>query len=243
MISKELEKLNLSKKEAKLYLALLELGEVNLQKIVQKTNLKRTTTYEIIESLKKKNLVYTTKRKKRTFYYAENPKKLGILLDEKKEIFNKILPQLLAATNSIDKKPSIQFFEGINGIKNIYKDTLKYDNTTIQAWLSEDAKFFDEEYLLDDYIIQRIKKKIFVQAVARNTEIARKLQKKDQQHFRQVKLIDFEDMLFFEVEINLYGGSKIGIMSFQENFGLIIESKKIHNTLKAIFELQWKSVK
>jgi sugar-specific transcriptional regulator TrmB len=243
ILIKDLEKLNLSEKEARLYTALLQLGEVNLQRIVQKTGLKRTTTYEIIETLRKKDLVHTTKRKKRTFYYAANPKKIGNLLDEKKELFKKILPELLSITNSIDKKPSIQFFEGMSGIKNIYQDTLAYNKSVIQAWLSEDAKFFDEKYLLNKYIPHRIKNEIFVQAIAPKTSRAQKLKKNDKKHLRQTKLIDFEDGLFFEVEINLYGGSKIGIMSFQENFGLIIESKKIHNTLKTIFELQWKSTK
>ena len=65
------------------------------------------------------------------------------------------------------------------------------------------------------------------------------VQKYDKQHLRQLRLIDFKDGLFFEVEINLYAGNKIGIMSFKEEMGLIIESKKIYNTLKAIFELQW----
>jgi hypothetical protein len=65
----------------------------------------------------------------------------------------------------------------------------------------------------------------------------RRLQSFDKKHLRKTKLINLSNI--FEVEINLYGNDKIAIMSFKEEFGLIIESKKIYNTLKVIFELQW----
>ena len=63
----------------------------------------------------------------------------------------------------------------------------------------------------------------------------------DQKHLRQTRLISPEKFPF-EVEINLYGNNSIGIMSFKEQFGLIIESKKIYNTLKSIFEMNWNSL-
>jgi hypothetical protein len=44
------------------------------------------------------------------------------------------------------------------------------------------------------------------------------------------------------VEINLYGKRLIGIMAFEEEIGLIIESEKIYNTLKSIFEINWKAL-
>jgi sugar-specific transcriptional regulator TrmB len=241
---KDLERLGLSGKEAKLYLALLELGKANLQNIANKSKIKRTTVYDILDSLKEKGLVSTTKKGKRIYYYAENPKIIENIFQEKINILNGILPELLSIANLMDKKPKIQFFENIEGIKNIYRDTLKYENQEILAWVSPEAiDYFDIDYLWKEYVPQRLEKKIWTRSFAPNTKEMKHVQSYDKKHLRQSKLIDFEDGLFFEVEINLYGGSKIGIMSFRENFGLIIESKKIHNTLKTIFELQWKSTK
>jgi hypothetical protein len=37
----------------------------------------------------------------------------------------------------------------------------------------------------------------------------------------------------------LYGKNKIGIVSFEEKIGLIVESEKIYGTLKSIFEINW----
>jgi len=244
MLVSELKKLNLSEKEARLYLALLELGEANLQDISNKSKIKRTTVYDILDSLKEKGLISTTKKGKRIYYYAENPKVIETIFKEKINVLHSVLPELLSVANLIDKKPKIQFFEGEEGIKNIYRDTLEYKNHEILAWVSPEAiDYFDIDYLWKEYVPQRLKNKIWTRTFAPNTKEMKYVQGYDTKHLRQTKLVNFEDGLFFEVEINLYGGTKIGIMSFQEDFGLIVESKKIHNTLKAIFELQWRSVK
>ena len=80
-----------------------------------------------------------------------------------------------------------------------------------------------------------------MRAIGKSTSITKEIQAKDEQHLRQTRLYkETIPQLLFEVEINLYGKSKIGIMSFKEQIGLIIESKEIFNTLKSIFELNWK---
>jgi sugar-specific transcriptional regulator TrmB len=235
---KELEKLGMNNKEAVAYLALLELGEANLQRIAEKSKIKRTTIYDVLNSLKEKGLISTTKRGRRTYYYAENPSRIKTILQEKIGILENILPELLSITNLIDKKPTIKYFEGTEGIKNIYRDTLNYKNQEILAWISPEAiKYFDTDWLWQEYVPQRLKNKIWVKSFAPDTKEMRRLQSFDKKHLRKTKLINLSNI--FEVEINLYGNDKIAIMSFKEEFGLIIESKKIYNTLKVIFELQW----
>jgi len=83
--------------------------------------------------LREKGLIIATKKQKRTFYYAENPSKLGNILEEKVNAFDNLLPELLAMSNLIDRKPKIRFFEGVEGLKNIYKDTLNYPDSEILA--------------------------------------------------------------------------------------------------------------
>lgn len=46
-------------------------------------------------------------------------------------------------------------------------------------------------------------------------------------------------MLHMDIEINTYGNDKVGIVSFEEDFALIVQSKKIHDSLKSLFELAW----
>lgn len=132
-LAKKLEEVGLNKKEAILYVALLELGEANLQTIANKAKLKRTTVYDIIKILKEKGLLSTSKRGKRNYYYAENPRVIKTIFEEKINKLEGALPELLSIANLIEKKPKIQFFEGIEGIKNVYRDTLEYKDSKMMA--------------------------------------------------------------------------------------------------------------
>src|SRR4030042_5957943 len=171
MITKDLEQLGLSEKEAKVYLAVLELGEVNIQKIAQKSSIKRTTVYDVINSLKEKRLLSELTKGKKTLYSAEDPRKLEGHLDEKKEMLRKILPELLSITNLLDKKPTIRFYEGDEGIKEVYKDTLNYPDQELLAWVSQEAVVgFDVEWLDKYYDSKRLEKKIWVRVIAPDTQ-------------------------------------------------------------------------
>jgi sugar-specific transcriptional regulator TrmB len=241
-MNKELEKLGLDNKEASVYLALLELGEGNIQQIAKKSGVKRTTVYDIIESLKKKRLLSSARKKKKELFYAENPKRLEDELEEKKHTLRQILPELLSITNSLDKKPKVRFYEGIEGIKEVYKDALNYPDQELLAWVSEEAIiFFDEKFLNEYYLPKRLEKKIWVRAIAVDNVYMQKYKGLDEKSLRKTKLVSAEQFPL-KVEINLYAKNKITFMSFSEKIGLIIESQKIYTTLKSIFEMNWQAL-
>ncbi|MDD3486891.1 MAG: helix-turn-helix domain-containing protein [Candidatus Moranbacteria bacterium] len=242
MLSNDLEKLGLSDKEAKVYLAVLELGEGNIAQIAKKSGVKRTTVYDIALSLKSKNLLLETMKGKKNIYSAEDPRKLDDVYDERKATLKKILPELLSVMNAIEKKPRIRYFEGAEGIKEVYKDTLKYPDQEIQAWVTSEAMTkFDVEWLEKYYVPKRLEKKIWARVIAPKTEEVVDYQERDEKSLRQTRLVDPKEFPM-EVEINLYGGRNIGVMAFGEQMGLVIESRKIYKTLKSIFELGWKSL-
>lgn len=242
MLTHELEKLGLSGKEAKVYLAVLELGEGNIGQIAGKSGVKRTTVYDVVGSLEEKRLLNKTMKGKKAVYFAEDPRKIEENLDEKKNTLKKILPELLSVMNTLEKKPRIRFFEGAEGIKEVYKDTLKYPNQELLAWVSNEAMTgFDIEWLEKYYVPKRLEKKIWVRAIAPRAADLENYKARDEKSLRQTRLIDSQEFPM-EVEINLYGGRNIGVMAFGEQMGLVIESKKIYKTLKSIFELSWKSL-
>ena len=227
-------------KEAQVYLALLELGQTTVSRIAQKSGIKRTTIYLSLENLMKKGLITTFKVGNKALYYAEDPRSLERLAEEQKDRISKMMPQLLAFTNLIDKKPKIRYFEGTEGIKDAYRDTLNYRDQETLAWASQEAvKYFDSDWLTNVYLPKRVEKKIWQRTIAPDNPEIRNFTDKDQIHLRQTRFIP-KDQMPLEVEINLYGKQNIAVMSFEEKIGLIIESKKIYNTLKSIFEMNWK---
>ncbi len=58
---------------------------------------------------------------------------------------------------------------------------------------------------------------------------------------RRTKLLD-PAKYHIRMEMNVYDKRKVSIVSFKEEFGFIIESEIIHDSLKNLFELMWGAV-
>src|ERR1700690_484057 len=133
----ELEHLGLNPHEADVYLAALQLGETNMSRLVKKSGVKRSTAYLCVESLKEKHLLSSLEKKGRIFYTAEDPRLLEQNEKERAEKISELMPELLAITNAIDKKPSIRFYEGKEGVKEVFRDILKYPESEVLEMYSE----------------------------------------------------------------------------------------------------------
>src|SRR3989344_3206057 len=128
----QLKTLGLSENEAKVYLAMLELGPASVMEISQKSGINRPTAYVQIESLKKLGLVSTQTKGKKQLFIAESPDQLEFVLDRqaselkrKQSELNKILPDLLNAYRSSGTEPQVRFFEGKEGILRMQEIVLK----------------------------------------------------------------------------------------------------------------------
>lgn len=123
---RQLEDLGLSEKEAKVYVASLMLGPATVQQISTQADIKRVTTYVILESLAGLGLVSQTSHGKKTYFTAEDPSSLKRLLDKKqKELeeqrknFDGLLPDLTSLQNIPAESPSVKFYDGAEAIRAI----------------------------------------------------------------------------------------------------------------------------
>lgn len=240
MIKDTLLKAGLSENEIKMYIASLELGEATIARLAKKSGIKRSTTYLVLESLASKELIGITKRRKKSFFYAENPAIIKEIMQENLKEVDSIIPELLSIANLIDKKPSIRYYEGIEGIKEIYNDTLRHPGQEMLTWFSkEHFEQLGDDYFFKDYMPKRVKKKIFNRVIIANAPDAMdKLVPYDVQSLRKTKLIQNEQ-LKIRIVLMLYGTSKIGITSYEDGFGMVIESQKIFETIRSFFEVMW----
>lgn len=232
-----LEQLGLKDKKAEVYLAALELGSATVIEISRKADIKRTTCYDILVDLIKMGLISETSKGKKRFFIGEDPEKILNDLEGKEKLFSEILPQLKSIYNIKGVKPKIRFYEGKEGLKEVYADTLKYAGE-ILAFASEDVvRVLGEEWAMD-YLKKRVKKNIHVRAVLPKTEYVSNVVQKDRELLRISKLINPEKYPF-SIEINIYGHKKVALMSSREQIGIIIEGDEIYKTMKFIFELAW----
>lgn len=240
MINKKLVEAGLEEKEALIYATILELGEATIAKISRKSAIKRSTVYDTLENLKKKGLISQTNYGKRPIFLAENPQKLVESLEKKKRVLEESMPELLSIMNLLDKKPVIRYFEGLNGVKEVFEDTLRLKDQEILTWFPYPNINLGEDYFWKHYIPERVKRKIWARAIVpdiqANREYAKELEEKAITKTRFVTDSAFSGL---DLEIKIYGKTKLGIISYEEDLGIIIESPKIFNGLKAIFETMW----
>jgi sugar-specific transcriptional regulator TrmB len=233
----ELKNAGLSENEAKVYLAALELGETSVYRLAKKSLVKRTTTYLAVETLKEKGLMNSYTSNNVAVCFAENPKKLAEMLEDKKKALDKVMPELLAFTNLIDKKPKIQFFEGHGAYREVFKDVLRYPGSEMLGTLNE--KFLDfDNYFMSYFIPKRKEKKIWARILFPSSKELRTIAQDEDKHFFQSRTVQSEKFKV-EIEMVIYGGNKIGMVSYDEEIAIIIESQMIHNTQKSFFETMW----
>ena len=239
---KQLKKLGLSSTEAKVYIAMLELGEATTTRISQKAQLKRSTAYSAIDALRESGLITRSKRNKRFVYYIENPSEVVRVAEEKVEIAEKILPSLLSIANLVDKKPQLAYYEGVDGIKNMYKKSLTSPGTPMFGWVPVSTLHGEIRTWYDEYYRpKRIALKKFWYNIAPDSDDARAYQAGDTVGFKKT-LIDSSGDLIGEGSVLLYGTQSVAIFSWEDMVAVTIESKTLHSTLLSLFKIHWKSL-
>ncbi|KKP94703.1 MAG: Transcriptional regulator, TrmB [Candidatus Moranbacteria bacterium GW2011_GWE1_36_7] len=188
--------------------------------------------------LEKEGLISETSKGKKRLFVGEDPEKIQRNLKNKERLFAEILPQLQSIHNVRGAKPKIRFYEGKEGLKEVYEDTLKY-KTEILGFASDDImKVLGMDWAME-YLAKRKKNGIWAKGIVPGTEILKeKFISKDLEQLRITKVIDHKKYPF-SIEINIYGHQKVALMSAKEEIGLIIEGEEIHKTMKLIFQLIW----
>lgn len=233
-----LSELGLSRQEASIYVASLELGFSSISDIAKKAGIKRPTVYYIIEELIKKQLISKAPKGKRTFYLAESPQKLLDNLRAREEKLVNILPNLEALQKAAPNKPKIRFHEGKEGIRTVYREIFK-THKKIFAVASmkkvyqifspeENSEFFD--------LLRREGGQIY--DLIENSDEARKYTKTQyRKGLGQIKYLP-ED---FKIGTDtLVVGSKVALISFSSMVGVLIENEEIAETQRQLLEFLWK---
>jgi sugar-specific transcriptional regulator TrmB len=239
-LSDQLIQFGLNRHQAETYLALLELGQSGVIPLAKKTGIKRTTLYDILVELEKKQLAAQTKKGTKRLFIALEPGNLGKILEEKRERLESLMPALKALVNTTGTKPVIRYYEGLEGIKEVYRDTLSYSGELL-AFVAENI--FDKlgKDFADEYKTKRKKSDIRVRILVPETPELKKELATAKEDLRTYRFVPKEKYPF-TMELNLYA-NKLALMSFREELGVIIESNEISQNLRYLFELAWTGAK
>jgi sugar-specific transcriptional regulator TrmB len=232
-----LQEIGLDEKESKVYLAALKLGQSPGSGIAKKADLNRVSTYDVLKRLNRKGLVSYVIRAEVRHYSAMNPEILVNDYKQKVRNLEKALPELRGLQVK-GKKPSVRFFEGIQGIKMIYEDSLTSGTEILNFSNSKAIRMYWPSYD-EEYVLARARKKIMLRGISPLDEYGLKVQKEDKKYYRHIRLVNAKEFQFTN-EINIYD-DKIAICSFHEDpYGIIIQSREMADTQRDIFSMAWK---
>jgi len=239
MLHDIIEKIGLTKKEAQLYLAVLEIGSNPVSKIATKAKINRVTAYDIIEKLAKRGLVTSFIKAKVKYYSALDPQLVVNDFKKKVEDLEVALPVLKQMNSEVEKKAQVMSFEGLEGIKTIFKHML---STSKEILMYANIKEIESVWstFMEDIERKRMEYEIPLKLIAIKDSRGLFMQEYDDEFQRKTQLID-KDLYNFKSTIIQFD-NYVATISFKSNVGVIIEDEQIAATHKSLFLLHWNSL-
>ncbi len=242
-IEENLKEIGLSPNEAKVYIAAIALGPSPVSALAKAADVKRTTVYPVIESLKQKGLMAVEVKGFKQLFRAESPEKLENVIELRKRQFEKNLPDLLSLYNQKETGGIIGYYEGREAIRNVYMDLLKdlrpHENYVV---LSEGLAVFDalgKDWFFK-FIQMRAKERPDVRVLYADNPWALEHKKLEQEHKIHIRMLPQGTKFFGNMTIT---SKRAFIHNFEDPIvGIVIENKVTIQVLRQMFDVMWDSV-
>ncbi|MBI5254527.1 hypothetical protein HY932_01965 [Candidatus Falkowbacteria bacterium] len=247
MLSTQLTCLGFSEKEAKVYLAVLQLSRATATQIADYAKMNRATTYLYLRSLINRGLVSSYGLMGHIVFVAESPEKITRLLEIKKqeatrqfEYFGKILPELRSIFNLAKGKPQIRFFEGKEGLLSMQQEFLSTTNAEqIYCFYCVDYVYELFPNISKTYSKERVQRKIHSKIIC-TSRLGPKNFPDDVERLRERRFVPF-DKFPFSSDVTICK-NKIAIVSLRRDIaGVVVENQQIADSLRLLFELAWEA--
>jgi len=226
-----LKQFDLTKNEALVYKALLELGPSLAGQLSRKTGMHRRTVYDTTEMLIKKGLIGYILKNNRRLFEAVNPKKFLEIEKEKQELINENLNEMLLLYEKTKEKEETNFYKGKLGLKTVFEDQIETKKEILIIGASPLAyeilqfyfKWFDK---------RRKENKIKTRIIFNQTD------KKLNIPLSEIRYLP--QKYSSPLAVNIYGDKVAIILWSKENpFAIVIKNKEISEGYRKYFELMW----
>src|SRR3989344_2992505 len=236
-------KIGLTEGEAKVYLALSELGSSTVGPIVNKSKVAYSNIYDILNRLIDKGIISFIIKNKTKYFQAASPSNLIQYLDKKqeqiaheKEALKKILPDLEKLQEAKSKQEA-EVFIGKKGLRTAYeklcRDASKKDE--ILFFYIHDEKYAEESNLFYNSIIDLV-------SGTKNRGICNEKYEKSWFAKKSKHLTMRFSNLPLPGNIDIIK-DKILLVSWGESiFSVLIHSKSLADNLRKYFNEMWLTV-
>lgn len=232
----------LEENQAKVYLASLSIGATTVLRLSKHSEIKRTTVYEIIDTLERKGLMKKEVYGLKTLYSPEHPERLESTLESKRALLTKIMPELTGKYHLKGTESTIKYYEGLTAIKNLYADLLKelkprdfyYAVSNTDEW-----EKIDNDYFMKNHVEKRVDLGLKINLLFVDTPIARKRKQFERNFNEEIRLIPKDANI--HVDMVITPKKLIIFQLYDPMVALVVENQSMITVQKEIFELLWKS--
>lgn len=236
-----LESLGLSDKEARVYLALLELGTASAQTVSTKSYIKKPTTYLALEELRKKGLLTKLPKAKRVLYRANSPYELESIINEQALHARRLLPSLSARFKETSRV-QMTFYEGASGMRSAYMHNINALKGSTEYAFYGIAENISKETLkiIDDWRDTNSELGIKTVAVAPEHPSLKNYRQEDTDLLVKTTTVPFSDYSS-RISVEALDGM-VRIMLLESDQAIIIEDKAVAEAFQQIFKLALRGV-
>lgn len=238
-INSALKLIGLNQSEITVYLFLLENGATTPPIVSHETKIARTNCYNILGELKVKGLIEEQERGKRKAYLAKNPEALIQSLEKRKELVQRILPDLQGLYTTQKNKPKIRFYDGLEEIKDIYEQSLQSEKVMMVGSIEQLHALLPG--YLEHYFVEVKKRGIIVYQILGEYRNEFNKTKELLNDLYDTRLLppEYKDM---PTNILLWNDTIALIALSEPAFGTMLTNQMLAKTFQMLFEIIWKKI-
>ncbi len=237
-----LEDIGLTEPQAAAYATLVRLGKSSAPTVSKEIGESRSNAYKVLDRLCALGLATKSQHRARILYYPASPAALerlvqqrlnAVKLQERK--LDAEMPEMLDFFFAHTEQPGIRFYQGKEGLKQIYSDILATTKTLYLLRSPEDVRFFGESFFAE---LRKKRALLGIQTIAITPDVpsANHDPAIDQQN-KMLRTWIPADAYTARVEWNI-AGDKVALISYgKEAIGVVIESKQIAESFRQAFML------
>lgn len=247
MLPDILKNLGLDKKETNIFLQLARMDSAPASRVAQKTRLRRTTCYQILENLVQKKFIKRHIRFGIRYYSALSPSEISAKIEE-------TLQPLTSAKNLLEesnkeirlfygqKNPEtkISFYEGFDEIKLVYEKILEEDARDIYSIIrKQDTSDHPLHGFWKKYFKKRLALGKQTYSIVPNDQSSQVYIDESRKEKRKTLAIDPKKMhVFGDLKVS---GNLFAYVSQHEGriFGVTMESPEIAAMFRDIIKIVW----
>lgn len=240
----------LTDKQARVYLSTLSLGPSTVQEISNASQITRSTTYSLIESLLEVGLMQSVEKNGKRLFTADPPERMIDMLQteaeaisRRREILERALPELAAVEHTHKTRPRVYYYEGKEGIRRLANRFEESEGDFFEIVPLDVLREFFDEHEFEDHRERLVKKHRMVGRIlitAKEPPVTT-IKKVREQYGWEARYIE-PSSVPIRGHVSVKGDEVYAFSYDGLPIGVVMESRSMASAVRAVFELAWSAV-